>query len=387
MSSQKVYAIILARSGSKGIKNKNLQIISDKSLLEFSINAALHSSNVDNVFVSSDSNDYLKLAKVAGAIPVSRPSKLSDDTASSEEAILHVLDSIKKSDFEMPKSIIFMQCTSPFTTSLDLDEAYDKFIEEGLDSLFSAIHFHGFLWNAESLNGINHDESLVRKRRQDIDSEILENGAFYIFKTNFFISEKNRFLGKKGYYLQEKIKGFEIDDNIDLEINRFIHKKFILYKNKISIDRIKLIVSDFDGVFTNNTLSTDKNGNESVVTSKADSLALTIFKKNFPNIPIIVLTSEQNISVKKRCEKLKIECFQAKQDKKYFLKKYLLDNDISKENVVYIGNDKNDISCLKYVGYPIVVNDCDSTIIDSSYLILNSKGGEGAIKELLNTLK
>ena len=187
MSSQKVYAIILARSGSKGIKNKNLQIISDKSLLEFSINAALHSSNVDNVFVSSDSNDYLKLAKVAGAIPVSRPSKLSDDTASSEEAILHVLDSIKKSDFEMPKYIIFMQCTSPFTTSLDLDEAYDKFIEEGLDSLFSAIHFHGFLWNAESLNGINHDESLVRKRRQDIDSEILENGAFYIFKTNFFI--------------------------------------------------------------------------------------------------------------------------------------------------------------------------------------------------------
>ena len=387
MNSRKVSCIILARSGSKGIKNKNLQLISGKSLLEFSINASLRSNIVDDVFVSSDSDDYLKIADSAGAIPIIRPKNLSNDFSSSEDAIIHVLDIMNKSNTQMPDSIVFLQCTSPFTTAKDIDEAYKKFNNENLDSLFSATNFHGFLWNTKKMEGINHNEKVSRKRRQDIDSEILENGAFYIFKTKLFLSEKHRFIGKKGFYLQEKVKGFEIDDRIDYEINKFIHKKFILYKNKIDIKKVKLIVSDFDGVFTNNKLSTDKNGEESVITSKADSLAISIFKRDFSDIPIIVLTSEKNISVKKRCEKLKLDCFQVKGDKKIILEKYLFDNNIMPENVIYIGNDKNDISCLEYVGYPVVVNDSDAKIIDSSYLVLESKGGDGAIKEVINSMK
>tara|TARA_X000000368_G_C23015868_1_gene705665 strand:+ start:33 stop:1199 length:1167 start_codon:yes stop_codon:yes gene_type:complete len=383
----KATAIILARSGSKGIIDKNLQKIAKKSLLECSINTAFQSQAIENIFVSSDSEKYLKIAEMCGANPIVRPNHLSSDQSSSEEGLLHAIKFIEENNYKLNDTIIFIQCTSPLTDSKDIDNAFLKFNEKKYDSLFSAVDHHGFIWKRDDIKGINHNENHLRERRQDKDREILETGAFYILNTSQFKTTKNRFFGEIGFFIQDKINSFEIDDSFDLELNRFIYKKYLRHHKKINIQKVKLIVSDFDGVLTDNNVETNKDGIESVITSKSDSLAISTFRKENPHIPIIVLTSEQNISVQKRCEKLQLPCHQVTSDKKEYLSQYLSRNNISPENVVYVGNDKNDLTCLNYVGFPIAVADSDPKLFSDSILILNSKGGSGALKELMNLIK
>ena len=380
-------AIILARSGSKGILNKNIKEIHGTKLLEFSIKAAIQSKSITNVYVSSDSEEYLKIARINGAKTIKRPKNLSADDSSSEDGILHSITEIEKKEGAISRDIIFIQCTSPFTSSKDFDRAYKKFIDNKYDSLFSGVKNHGFLWDGNLVSGINHNERELRKRRQDVNVQVLENGAFYIFQTKKFKEIKNRFIGKIGYFLQSEINKYEIDTYEDLEINRLIFHKFILEKNPIDISKIKLIVLDFDGVLTDNLVETNARGTETVKTSKSDSLALSNFRKKFPAIPFIVLSSEKNNSILKRCQKLNLECFQVDSDKKVFLDKYIAENKIDAKNVLYLGNDVNDLTSLQFVGYPVIVSNSDISLFKYNFRILKSNGGNGALKELLNLLK
>ena len=114
-------AIILARSGSKGILNKNIKEIHGTKLLEFSIKAAIQSKSITNVYVSSDSEEYLKIARINGAKTIKRPKNLSADDSSSEDGILHSITEIEKKEGAISRDIIFIQCTSPFTSSKDFD--------------------------------------------------------------------------------------------------------------------------------------------------------------------------------------------------------------------------------------------------------------------------
>lgn len=380
-------AIILARSGSKGVSNKNIQEIHGTKLLEFSINAAIQSKSISNVYVSSDSEEYLQIARKSGAKTIKRPKNLSSDDSSSEDAILHSIVEIEKKEWVIGRDIIFIQCTSPFTSPKDFDEAYKKYIDNKYDSLFSAVKNHGFIWDGSLVSGINHNERKLRKRRQDVNIQLLENGAFYIFQTKKFKEEKNRFIGKIGYFLQSELNRYEIDTYEDLEINRFIFHKFIIEKNTIDNSHIKLIVLDFDGVLTDNFVKTDSRGIETVKTSKSDSLALSNFRIKFPDISFIVLSSEKNNSVLKRCQKLNLNCYQVDGDKKVFLEQYILEDNISAKNVLYLGNDINDLTSLQFVGFPIIVSNSDIALFQYSFRILKSKGGNGALKELLHLIK
>ena len=84
---------------------------------------------------------------------------------------------------------------------------------------------------------------------------------------------------------QDKKNQYEIDDMFDFELNRFIYQKYVNYNDKININKIELIVSDFDGVFTDNNVSNDSKGREFIQTSKNDSLSISIFRKKTANIP------------------------------------------------------------------------------------------------------
>ena len=99
------------------------------------------------------------------------------------------------------------------------------------------------------------------------------------------------------------------------------------------------------------------------------------------------MTSEKNPSVKMRCRKLKLPCFQISGDKLIELKKYLKENNINPKNTIYIGNDSNDLTCLNFVGHPFIVANYDISLSKDNFTILNSNGGNGAIKEVLSYLK
>ena len=127
-------AIILARGGSKGIKNKNLQAINNKSLLEITVNQLRKKLKID-IFVSSDSKEILEKASILDCSLIDRPLELAVTKhigGSSLHSIEYIEDNYK-ADFQ---SIIFPQLTSPLRKFSDFSNALDKFHNEGLDSLF-----------------------------------------------------------------------------------------------------------------------------------------------------------------------------------------------------------------------------------------------------------
>ena len=222
-----IVSIIPARGGSKGIPKKNLVKFCDKPLLEYTIRASLDSEKISKTYVSSDDSKILEVAKNLGAVPVLRPPEISGDTATSESALVHVLESIRQT----PDAVCFLQATSPLRTSKDIDNAIDTYIEDGLDSLFSASPIEDFfVWHVEPggvIKSLNHDFQ-NRKRRQDISNQIVENGSIYIFNPDILTKHNNRLGGTIGYSLMESWKIHEIDSQHDLELCEFIYKQRIL---------------------------------------------------------------------------------------------------------------------------------------------------------------
>jgi CMP-N,N'-diacetyllegionaminic acid synthase len=220
----KIHAILLARGGSKGIKNKNLILLNKKPLIYWSIKAALITKKIQNVWVSSDSKKILNYAKINGAIPIKRPKYLSNDKSSSEDGWLHAIKKIKETN--NIDYVVALQATSPIRGVNDLNEAIDLFINKKCDSLFSTSKRDAhFTWDRINNKLIpNYNLKLKRKRRQSINEKFIENGSFYIFSANKFLKRKKRIFGKIINYNQNKIKSFELDNMDDLQLLKTIFK-------------------------------------------------------------------------------------------------------------------------------------------------------------------
>jgi CMP-N-acetylneuraminic acid synthetase len=127
----KILAIIPARSGSKGIPNKNIKKLSGRPLIYYTIKAALNSKLIDRIIVSSDSEKILKISEKLGAeIPFKRPKNISEDKSLAIEVIQHALNWLEKNEKYFPDAIIYLQPTSPLRTKKHINEAINIFFKE-----------------------------------------------------------------------------------------------------------------------------------------------------------------------------------------------------------------------------------------------------------------
>ena len=175
----------------------------------------------------------------------------------------------------------------------------------------------------------------------------------------------------------------DINDYQDAELAETYLKNIIVKKKKIS--KPKALIMDFDGVHTNNKVYLDSNGNELVLCSRSDGMGLKQLKENLM-IKLLILSNEQNQIVKKRAEKLNIECIQTKGRKIEILDCWLKNNRIKYKEVFFIGNDINDIECIQKVGTSFCPNDAESLIKEKVDHVLTQNGGNGAIRELTNII-
>jgi YrbI family 3-deoxy-D-manno-octulosonate 8-phosphate phosphatase len=152
----------------------------------------------------------------------------------------------------------------------------------------------------------------------------------------------------------------------------------------VKIDKIKLIIYDFDGVMTNNKVYVDQSGNETVQVNRADGLA--IFKIKKLGISQTIISSELNPVVSVRASKLGIPCLQGINNKKDSVLKYCKENDIDIKKVAYVGNDINDKDAMEISGLTFCPSDGHKSIKEISDHILKAKGGNGVIRELLDLL-
>ena len=220
-------AIIPARGGSKGIPGKNLMPFCGKPLLAWSIEQALRSRYIKSVYVSSDDDEILKVAEFYGAIGIKRPKEFAGDTSPAEESLLHALDYIEGELGQKIEVVVFLQATSPIRETKDIDNAVEKFLSEGADSLFSAALLEDFcIWGFRNdrLESISSDYK-NRGFRQDREPLYLENGSIYVFKPEILRKYDNRLGGKIAMYLMKYRKSFEIDKIEDVEICEYFMKK------------------------------------------------------------------------------------------------------------------------------------------------------------------
>ena len=380
-------AIIPARGGSRGIPRKNVALLDGKPLVVHTIHAAHEAELVDAVVVTTDDPEIAMLSKGAGAWVIERPRSISGDTASSESALVHALDEIRAEHGLDPEITVFLQCTSPLTSSEDIDETVAALLNGDADCALAVAPSHQFMWcrdNTGDSVGINHDERF-RQRRQDRDEQFVETGAVYAMNTAGFRLAGHRFFGRIAMHVMPRERVWEIDDPSDLVVARALleHRRRERTRTLIGFQPSALIL-DFDGVFTPNTVLVFQDGTEAVQCHRGDGAGLSRLRK--AGVPMLVLSAEVNPVVSTRCKKLQIPCIQGIEDKRPVLLNWLKQHNLNPAHAIYIGNDLPDIPCMQAVGCGVAVADAQPEALDAADIVLRTPGGQGAIRELVDLI-
>jgi len=220
-----ITAFIPARGGSKGIPNKNIKMFAGKPLIVHSIEYALKSKIINKIIVSTNDTVISKIAETSGAKVIIRPSALCTDTATTESAINHYINSSDKK----PDIIVLLQATSPLRPRGSLDLALKHFQQGGYDSMLSICPTHRFFWRIkEDATAHAEYDFLNRVRRQDISRDnirFIENGSMYIFTCKHFENTGNRLGNKIGYVEWPEEYSLEIDTLQDFKMVEKLYKE------------------------------------------------------------------------------------------------------------------------------------------------------------------
>jgi CMP-N,N'-diacetyllegionaminic acid synthase len=223
LDSARVICVIPARGGSKRVPEKNLTMVAGKPLIVHTIDHALAAQTVGRVIVSTDSEEIADVAAQRGSEVVRRPIAISGDQASSEDAILHVLDELDRNEGFTPDLIVFLQCTAPVRAPKNIDEAVHKLNAEGADSLLSVVQKKMFLWAISDgrPEPINYEVD-ARPRSQEMAPIYVENGSIYVLKPAILRTHNNRLGGKVSVYVMPDEATIDVDTPFDLELCRFV---------------------------------------------------------------------------------------------------------------------------------------------------------------------
>ena len=148
--------------------------------------------------------------------------------------------------------------------------------------------------------------------------------------------------------------------------------------------RVRMLVLDFDGVLTDNTVTVTSEGVESVTCWRGDGIGTAAVVA--AGIPVVVLSKERDLVVKVRCDKLGLPCQQGIDDKAPALERLLAEHGIDASDVAYVGNDTNDLGPLRLVGLPIVVADAHPDVLASAAYVTAAAGGRGAVREVCDRI-
>jgi len=381
---QHVLGVIPARGGSKGIPRKNVRTVAGEPLLGHVVREALRSRLLTRVVVSTDDREIADVAERYGAEVVWRPDELGADTATSESALLHALEALREAEGYEPDLLVFLQCTSPLTLAEDIDGTIEVLLETGADTSLAVSDFHYFLWRGphDDATGVNHDK-FVRPRRQDREPQYLEAGAVVVARTPGFLVHQHRFYGRSAIYEIPLERCLEIDEPSDL----LLAEARLAARGRTGDalpDRPAALVLDFDGVLTDNRVVVSDDGHEGVMCHRGDGLGLERLRSL--GLPMTVLSTEANPVVARRCEKLALPYRQGLADKAEALAAWIVEHGLDAREVVYVGNDINDLGCLQMVGGPVVVADAMDEVKGAARLVLEAPGGHGAVRELCDLI-
>lgn len=400
----KTIGFIPIRSGSKSIPHKNIKTIAGKPLIYWNVNA-LVKSMIDMIVVATDSIEYANVVKEFfdddRIMIYFREKQNATDNSSTEDVMLEFLSKYEGSNIVRPEdNFMLVQATSPLLSYNHIDEAIQIFNDNkyGFDSMLSVADLrHNFVWITEQEKygmsfgtPVNYDFR-NRPLRQGFKNNIfIENGAFYISTVENIVKHENRLSGRVGMYIMPYNTLFEIDDPEDWNIIENLLLKYKVkesFRNGSALDNVYMLICDIDGTLTDGRLYLDENGNERLAFNKRDGKGFELLKKL--NVRTMWVTSEESSEVSKlRAEKLNIDYFVDNCNEKFETILNICEKEnISLDNVAYIGDDINCLSPLENVKYPFCPNDAEDRIkaVPNIY-VCNKSGGHGCVREVINLI-
>lgn len=426
---RRVLAVIPARGGSKGVPAKNLAPVGGVPLVARAVRECRAARNVTDVVVSTDDQAIAAAARQAGAEVVLRPAAIAGDTATSEAAVLHAMESHEALHGARVDVVLLVQCTSPFLLREDVDGVAAAVTDGGADTAVTVAPFHGFLWRDEPAgpqasttavprtpapaaagsgsgtaddrkaapaapdapagadagsaggHGVNHDKSF-RPRRQDRPQDFLETGAAYAMDAAGFREHRHRFFGRTELVRTDPARVLEIDDPHELARARALAPLFDASRPGAlpTAADIDAVVLDFDGTQTDDRVLIDSDGREFVSVHRGDGLGIGALRRS--GLKMLILSTEQNPVVAARARKLRLPVLHGIDRKDLALKQWCEEQGIAPERVLYVGNDVNDLPCFALVGWPVAVASAHDVVRGAARAVTTLPGGDGAIREI-----
>ena len=404
-SKKPVVAIIPARGGSKGLPGKNIRLLGEHPLIAYSVASCLAASKIDRVIVSTDNQQIADVACAYGAeAPFLRPAELSTDLAPDFPLFAHALQWLQQHESYEPSIVVQVRPTTPFRPQGFLDQSVELLQSDAMADSVRAVTRPNQnpykMWTCDDQSYLNplvpseHAEP-YNMPRQLLPQAVWQTGHVDVIRRETILNKES--------LTGDCIKSVLVDSAFVVDIDRLDdlqYAEFMLQNNKLDIDwpkspgphadplsvlnPVRLTVLDFDGTLTDDRVWVDQDGRESVVCSRRDGQGLEMLAA--AGMEIIVISKERNPVVARRCEKLKIACWQGVDDKLALLQKLLAERKVDANETVYIGNDVGDLACMRHVGYSFAPADAHPDALKEADLILTYSGGRGAVREMCEIL-
>ena len=395
-------AIIPARGGSKGIPRKNIRDFAGYPLIAYSIAAAKQADAVTRVIVSTDDEEIAEVGRQFGAeAPFLRPTEFAQDHSTDLPLFEHALGWLEQHEGYRPDVVVQLRPTSPIRPRDCVNRAVAILLAHpDADSVRGVVPAGQ---NPHKMWRLSGEETPMRNLldvpglaepynapRQSLPSIYWQTGHVDAIRRGTIL--------QKGSMSGERIYPLIIDSRYTVDIDNladWARYEALVYSGKLDMvwpgrqrrpmpEKIELIVSDFDGVFTDNRVWTDQDGKETVAASRSDGLRVRDLKEH--HIGMIALSSEANPVVQRRAKKMGIEAVQETDTRKKgeAFKKLLADRKVEAAHVAFVGNDVNDLPCFEIAGWAVAVADAYPEVKRAADYVLQTPGGYGALRELFD---
>lgn len=392
-------ALIPARGGSKGIPRKNIKSFAGYPLIAWSIAAAKQSSLVTRVIVSTDDEEIAAVAHAWGAeTPFLRPDELAQDKTTDLPVFEHALKWLEDVEGYRPDMVVQLRPTSPFRPHGMVDAAVSILMEHAdadcvrgvvpaAQNPFKMWRFNGEGKPLEQLLKVKGIAEPYNAPRQILPPVYWQTGHIDAIRTST-IANKRSLTGDVIYPLV-------IDPKYTVDIDTpadWVKYEAVIYSGLDVVSpgkarrtmpkTVKMIICDFDGVVTDNLVLTDENGKETVSASRSDSMHIKTLREK--GVEVMILSSEPNPVVMARAKKMGVEAIHGvgMQDKGRVMREVLEQKKVRAEDVIYIGNDLNDLPCFEVAGWSVAVADAYPEVQRAADFVLTKNGGRGAVREL-----
>ncbi|MDG1934074.1 MAG: acylneuraminate cytidylyltransferase [Flavobacteriales bacterium] len=378
----KKIAFIPVRGGSKSIPKKNIKIFCGKPLIYWNLIELENCDQVDEIVVASDSEDIISVVeefKFSKVVVYRRSNENAQDHSTSESIMLEYINFAK---LDLSDVFMLVQATSPFTKSNDFSNGLKMM--NSYDTVFSCAKIKRFIWDKDS-NPLNYDFK-NRPRRQDFDGTFMENGAFCISLVSDIIKYNNRISGNIGICEMPEYTFVEIDEPEDWIIAERLFLKNNYSLNNYDFSKIKIFLSDVDGVLTDAGMYYTEKGDEIKKFSTYDGMAFKILQKK--GVKVGIITTEDRQLNRNRAQKLSLDFdFHGADDKLKIVKELCKKQNINLNQVAYIGDDVNCFGLLSNVGFPA----CPKNAVDKiksipNIIQISQNGGSGVVREFVEII-